>query len=360
MTTRRAELKRCMFSAIIGFAAVTAAIASAVGHAAPPPLVKVADYTLQESRVGAAAVVRGDYLYVIGGSDGREPTRSAARTMQLRNPEDAGWRTRNPGGDPARILDSIERVDLRTGEVQLFGRLRHGRVEHNAVAIDGVAWVIGGRSVEAGDALFDKSIEVVDLETGEVRDGPADLPDPRMRFGCVELAGEVYVIGGMRLKGATPVNTNTVQVLNVQTGRWSDGLPMPTPRQCDATVVDGGFIVVPGGFNGKRGLTEVEVYDPRNRAWRTLPPLSRMTSAHSVAFLGRYLFLFGDYQEPGTALVYDLVQKQSQRVELKPSIGRHSTAVAHGRRLYVIGGKEPGAPEASNRIQVFELTPTPG
>lgn len=339
---------------------VASSLTAGAKEPAPPLLVKVAELKMLHPRVGAAVVAKDDYLYIIGGSDGHGRAVSAGRAMQRRHPEDALMRTRDPGIEWPQYPTVIERLDLRTGVSTRFATLRRPRVAHRAVAVDGKAYILGGYSPEERDDLLEKSVEILDFETGEITSGPGDMPDPRLSFGCVHLQGAIYVIGGQRLRGQDVENTNTVQVLDLPSGQWSDGLPMPTPRQCEAVVVDGGFIVALGGYNGKRALTAVEVFDPRNQAWRTLPALSRVTSGHSAVFLGHQIFLFGDYQETMSVLAYDLFQKTSQVSRLGDIIGRHTAAVVHRNRLYVVGGKDPGAADAMSRILVYELASAGG
>lgn len=262
-------------------------------------------------------------------------------------------RTRDPGITHPTVLDSIERIDVRTGVSEFFGKLSRPRAWHRAVLVVDRVYVLGGDSPGRGGQPLESAVEVLDLATGETSIAAAGQPDPRANFGCVELAGKIYVIGGRHRAGADTANTNTVEVLDVVTGQWSDGPPMPTPRQCNAVVVTGGFIVVPGGFDGKRSLTTVEVFDPRNAAWRTLPPLGRETSAHSVAFLDHHVFLFGDYHASGSMVAYDLFEKRSEVFSVNRMIARHTSAVTHNGRIYVVGGKLSSDQRALDRVYVF-------
>ena len=344
------------------------------------PLVKVADYRMREARFAPAAVADGDFIYIIGGSNSGNAT-----------------------------LDSIERFNVRTGVSENFAKLNIGRLWHCAVVAGGKIYVLGGKSVQLrpagspGGAEFDVrrpylnnpdarpyfeptaedrfrairkqelhggdptdpvqnmaglelegSMEVVDLATRKVSRG-ADLPEARAAFACVEFSGKIYAIGGQVARGSTLARSGAMAVFDLATGKWSHGAPMPTPRESAAVWVDGGFIIVPGGYNGRVALDVVDVFNPRQGTWRSLPPLCRPMSAHSLVFLGHYLFLFGNYASPEELVAYDLFSKESASFTLEYKSARHTAAVVREGKIYVIGGKVYRSSEALDYIQVFTL-----
>lgn len=304
--------------------------AGVAGNAAvtePAPLVKVAEFKMTQPRFGAAMVAQGDYLYIVGGS-----SRSTV------------------------VLDSIERVNVRTGKAEAFARLRVGRLSPAAVLVGDQIYVLGGVRVGARVELED-TVEIVDLPTATVRDGPR-MPQPRRSFACVLLDGKIYVMGGQWQRKQRVVETNTTTILDLATARWSDGAPMPKPRQCVGAAVTGGFIVVAGGYNGQRRTTEVDVFNPRDNSWRTLPPLGRAVSSHSLVFGGRYLFLFGDHEMPGSLLTYDLATKQTAEYRIDERVARGTAAVGHEDKIYVAGGVSSSPiDDAYDAVIVFGLAP---
>jgi hypothetical protein len=327
-------------------------------NAAQAPLVKVADYQMREGRFGPAAVADGDFIYIIGGSN---------------------------SGTVA--LDTIERFNVRTGQSEDFAKLAVGRYWSGAVIYEHKIYVLGGsngnrqapltnpeaspagtsarptrtiNSVPEGrvsELSIEASVEVVDLATRKVSFG-VPMPDARTQFACVQYGGKIYVVGGKRMHGNAISRTNTMAIFDLATGTWSTGVPMPTPRESVAALVDGGFIILPGGYNGTRELTEVEVFNPRESTWRSLPPLLHPVGSHSLVFLGHQLFLFGDYESPDKFVAYDLITKQSQSFTLNYKSARHTAAVVQDGKIYVIGGKASSEPdsEALNYIQVYTLS----
>jgi hypothetical protein len=283
---------------------------------------------MREPRFGAAAVVVGELIYIVGGANA------------------GNWE-----------LDSIERLDSRTGFSEPFGRLKTGRIWPRA-AVDGrTMYVLGGASSRRDAAgrmrqRADESVELVDLSTGQIARGP-DLPEPRRSFGCVLLGGRIFVFGGVGQTETSVRQSRSTWILDLKTQRWSEGKPMATPRETEAAVVDGPLVVVAGGYNGVQALADVEVFDPGNGTWNRLPPLCRPTSAHSLARLGHQLYLFGHYDEPAQCLAYNLRTKQSEVIAAPFTGARHSAAVVVGDRLYVIGGRHDASAEALDLVQVF-------
>ena len=348
------------------------------------PVVKVADYQLLEARWMPAAVAQGDFIYIIGGLDSHR-----------------------------NRLTSIERFNVRTGKSEPFAQLQIGRRGHRAILVGDKVFVLGGSvrvSVTAPDSGIKPStdrvmpvtnkqtpeagrnidpdseyvvrkrlgeletlsemaaqvpermvvaqsgvIEIVDIATRTVTRA-ADMPEPRLSFTGVLRAGKIYVIGGQRpyrKTGMTAV-TNTSWVLDLATGQWSSGIPMPTPRDnTNGVLVDGGVIVVPGGYDGQRMHDEVEVFNPADGIWRILPPLCKSVSAASVVFFNHYLLLFGSFESPGELIAYDLANRRSDAFTLKYKPARHTAAVVLDGKIYVIGGMASVDGEALNYIQVF-------
>jgi hypothetical protein len=181
------------------------------------------------------------------------------------------------------------------------------------------------------------------------------MPQARAQFACVKYGQKIYVIGG-RIPHPNPsmrACTNTMAVFDLVTGMWSEGVPMPTPRETVGAVVDGGFIVVSGGYDLTKSRDEVEVFNPRANTWRTIAKLCQPSSSHSLVFLDHYLFLFGSYDSPGELIAYDLMAKRSETFTLQYKPARHTAAVVHEGKIYVIGGKVSRVSGALNYIQVF-------
>lgn len=344
------------------------------------PLLKVAEHPMAEPRFAAAVVADGDYLYVIGGSN-QDGTR----------------------------LDSVNRVDLRSGRSEPWARLRVARRHHRAVISGGRIYVLGGTTgptnprdplseeladyagddppigeglppsllappenlllphslpssridgtISRGDGplrpgfSYVSAVEIIDLATGRVSDGPA-MPVPKALFGCVLLDGKILVIGGQKLRGGGIVCTSTTERFDPAANTWSAGVNLPIPRRGTASVVDG-FVIFLGGYGGKQAGRTIEVFNPREGFWRRLPDLSEDVNPSSTVWAGRYLFLFGDQGRRSRQLVYDLQAKQLVPYPLALPDSDFAAAVLHRGRIYVVGGASLRLHNTTDAIQVF-------
>ncbi|HEY4247802.1 MAG TPA: kelch repeat-containing protein [Lacunisphaera sp.] len=315
---------------------------------------------MRKKRFGASAVSDGHFIYVIGGMDEKD-----------------------------NFLTSIEKFDPETGQSSEFAQLQTARLWPQAVFYSGNIYVLGGSvlalktfmppaqnpSRGASENQFqdrimggstaqiaismehlepEASMEVVDLATKHVSRGPA-MPEGRTQFGCVVLEDELLVIGGKRIHHLGLSATNTTLCYSFTNGKWQKGIPpMPHPRMAQAVVVDGPFIVVPGGYDGAMAVNQMEAFDVRDPKWISLPPLCRACSAYSLAFLGHYLFLFGDYEAPAELIAYDLKTKTSQTFTLQYIAARNTAAVVLAGKIYIFGGKpDKDSAGTIDDIQVF-------
>jgi len=305
------------------------------------PLIKVGEYPLAEARLGAAAVVSGDYIYIFGGSGGGAP------------------------------LYRAERFNLRTRKTEsltpdFLARRHHGAVEH-----EGKFYIFGGQRYGDTGRTHETRVEVYDPATGVV-ELIADMPRPRARAAVVKLGTEVWVVGGDKAKdGRSMAQTNEVEIFDLVTKQWRPGPPMPTPRASSGVLI-GSFIVVPGGHASRTSRDEVEMYVPQEQGWKRLPRLSEQISAHATAMLGRWMFLFGDFEMTDRVLAYELPTRKTMKITTGYTDARNAVAVSTADRIFVIGGaakdtgelgSSRGVIQAVNRgteralIQEFALNP---
>ncbi len=303
-------------------------IASA-SSAESEPLVKVGVFHLKSERYGAAAVADENHIYVIGGC--------------------------NRSG----ILGDVERFSIDNHEViQLAAKITPRRY-FGAVMVDGKIITLGGQGYESfGNAAgLEPDVELLDLTTGKVTK-LTTMPTPRYYAASVLLGTKIYLIGGSTrnpdLHRSGYSQTNYTEIYDLKSNTWSKGAAMPTPREARATVV-GDFILVPGGFAMGAAKACVEFYVPAENSWRTLPDLCETVSACSVAFLGHYLFLFGNFGAESHVIAYDLRTRKSQLIKPGFRAARHTAAVVQKDRIYIVGGNVNPDGDCFDDIQVFAL-----
>lgn len=313
----------CRCRPLICLASLMAMLPALIPAATPPGLVKVGELQLIEARQGAACATIGDYVYVFGGSSG------GAITL-------------------------AERIDTRTNQVEPLGGKFLPRRYHNALAHEGKIYLFGGQGYGLPGDPYERVVEIYDPATGIITPGPV-MPRPRSAMAATVHSDKAYLIGGSKKKGSTRAQTGEVDVFDFATARWSQGVPMPLPRESQAALV-GDFILIPGGYRSPRGQPEVLMFVPSENVWKTLPPLARSVSAHATVFLGEHLFLFGDYDRLNSVLAYNLRDRQTTLLDPGYKGARHTTATVCNNRIYVIGGnRNTGTGDEQRLVQVFAL-----
>lgn len=295
-------------------------------HAADgAPLKKAGDFHLKRARYGAAVVTEGNFIYIAGGADRGE------------------------------YFGDLERFDTTSHQVVRMTDQLIARRYLSAALVDHKIYLLGGWGNAPGLTEPVTRMEVFDLATGKITLGPPP-PTPRAHAAAIVRQGKIYLIGGQSVgRGDHLVQTNAVEIFDPATNRWTPGPAMPSARDTAAVLVQD-FIMVPGGFAANAAQAKVEYFLPQQNAWQSLPDLSRRTSAHSVAFLGEHLFLFGNYGAPGEVLAYHLKTRTSRLIKPGYTPAYHTAATVNGDRLYVIGGTTDREGEASDLIQVFALS----
>lgn len=308
---------------------VLLAVAWPLAASTPPApdtraLKKVGDYKLLSPRQGAAVVAVGSHLYVLGGAD------------------------------ESGLIDFNERFDVRTNRSERIAATFLPRRYHRALEFRNRIYLFGGSSATSRTQHFEAAVEIYDLATGTVSRGKP-MDSPRAHLAAARIGNVFFFAGGAKQREeGRIVHTGEAHFYEPGRDTWTKAPPMPTPREGHA-VVAGTMFIVAGGYSGTAARSEVEFFVPQENAWKALPPLPRSVSAHSVALLEKYLFIFGDYADLDLVLAYDLATRKTSRVAVDFKGLRHTAAVAHEGRIYVVGGNTAVDGYVSDLIQVFAL-----
>lgn len=318
------HVRRLLSVPLLMFVVVPPAIAAKKEPAANPLLLKVAEYHLKHARQGAAAAALDDAIYVFGGFAGG-------------------------------ALGSIERLDINTGTVEVVTSKASARRYHAAIEHNGRFYLYGGEG-HTLDGGYESMVEVFDPRTKSVTQ-TAEMPAALAGMAAVKIADKVYFLGGQLSTASGQGWSRAVIVYDFTTGKWARLPDVPVALEAKAVEVDS-YIVVLGGYDGRANLDSVLAFSPSENGWRELPSLPRRVSANSAAKLGDYVFLFGDFYKRNQVLAYDLTNLQTLELKTDFKGARHSAAVVHRNRIYVIGGNQSTTGrDESDLIQVFELNP---
>lgn len=258
-----------------------------------------ADAYALEPLYGAAAASDGTRAYVFGGQG------QSKQSRELLTFERAG-------GRPTRRV--VKGATAR---------------RYHAVALRGPwLYVVGG---EGGRAMA--PAERINVDTLAV-EPLAPMPVPRLFASAAWHDGRLYVAGGSTAEGRTA----RVDVLDPDTGAWSDGPPLAEGRDTRLVDVDGALYAVGGYLGDNKASALVERLPPGASAWQRVADLPSPTSAHAVAALSGKLYVMGDYTELGRLQVLDVAGATWTTAPSSFVPRRHSAAVAVGGAVLLVGG----------------------
>ncbi len=282
---------------------------------------------LQTPRAGAAVVAAGEYLYVIGGIDGRDFLRSVEYT-----------RFRPDGSlEPWRRTSSL-------GEARGF---------FGAVAHDGFLYAVGGANGPGGKNLL-RSVErarlLPDGGLGPWARLPGQLNLPRRCSKLSVAGGRLYALGGFG--GALLDTVESAPFLpDGGLGAWTMAEGRLTmPRYVNAVQNSGKAVYLLGGHRETEGtgLQAVEyapIQGSRLAAWQPTASLQQGRYALAAALHGDYLYALGGLDG---AVYTDRIEKARIREDLGLDDWQPTTSLSSPRAnfavivrneyIYVIGG----------------------
>ena len=180
----------------------------------------------------------------------------------------------------------------------------HPLAEMASVSLGGFVHVAGGRA-PAGSRNRDWS-DHIDTDEHWLYDPAADrwyaqapLPTARNSSAGVVINGVFYVIGGRTVSDG---NTHVVEVYDAASDRWEKASPMPKAQAGLAASVLGGKIYVFGGEHFRDGgavFAEAWEYDPRKDEWRAVAAMPRPRHGLGAVTLENAIYVMGGAAAPG-------------------------------------------------------------
>jgi N-acetylneuraminic acid mutarotase len=119
----------------------------------------------------------------------------------------------------------------------------------------------------------------------------ASMPDRRSYFAAAQIAGDVYVAGGM--VGASGRFVLDLQRFDPRRNRWSRLPDLPGEARAAAGAALRGKLVVVGGQTSAGTSRRVYAFDPRTRRWSVRAPLPAPRYNAAAAALDGKLYVAG-------------------------------------------------------------------
>lgn len=294
------------------------------------PFTAVSGVTLVSARYACSSTVVGSYLYVVGGTDQNG------------------------------ALNSVERARINAdGSLGSFAAapglaLAAARQGHTSAVVGNYLYVAGG----IRDNVPLSSVERARIHPDGSLDAFETVPDvtlaaARTGHTSAVIGSYFYVVGGFDTRNAlSSVEQATIHA-DGSLGPFApvSGVNLVTARNNHTSVVLGTHLYVLGGIGapGALGSVEQATINPDGSlgAFATVPgaALAAVSSGHTSAVIGNYLYLFGGLNSTGLngterAAINangSLNSFATVPVNLAAARAYHTSAVI-GRYLYLIGG----------------------
>jgi len=231
---------------------------------------------MSTQRMGPAAVVADNCLYVCGGFCGK------------------GGKTE---------LDTAEK--FQNGVWRSLPRMRNRRIGPALLAVDQHLYVCGG----CNGQKHLKSVERLDLsllDAAQWEQLAAQMSGGRSEFGAGVIQNSIHVCGGC---GEGNVALQTAECLSA-TWHWTQLPAMSRKRAAPAATVAGGYLYVFGGDSGEGILGSVERLDPVSRRWeRVGPEMATPRCRHAAVALDGCIYICGGQGAHGDADIFNSVAR---------------------------------------------------
>lgn len=140
-----------------------------------------------------------------------------------------------------------------------------------------LVYTIGGQGISG----YSSKVEAYNPQT-DTWSTKADLPTARSYFGCAQVNGKIYVMGGYN--GGY---LNSVYMYDTATNNWTEKYNLPVAMSAFTATAVGDKIYVIGGKTGTSASAirnSVYVYDTVNNTWDTTRPNISTPKAYHTAF----------------------------------------------------------------------------
>ena len=256
-----------------------------------------------------------------------------------------GLSARNPAGEPEDLHSdaSVQRFDPATGRWNDLPSLPEPRSSHDAIAVEGSLYVIGGWTISGSEKRFAERNFVLDLRAAAPSwKSLPPLPDPRRALAVAKFGESIAAIGGLTDLGDP---CSTVEFFDPKASTWSTGPELPSDGfGASAVFVDGALLV-----SGRDGV--VWRLRPGESAWREAGGWIEPRFFHRlVAVSGELVNVGGSAKGGHVRLVESLplaaltggnaprAQLQSISVKLPGRARNRQAMVLSERELLLFGG----------------------
>ncbi|XP_067927968.1 kelch-like protein 18 [Watersipora subatra] len=136
---------------------------------------------------------------------------------------------------------------------------------------------------------------------------------------------------------------STMEIFSHLQNRWTNYVPMHTPRSRVGVSVLNGQLYAIGGYNGIERLNNVEIFDPLDQKWTPVASLSCPRSALGVAALGDKIYACGGYDGTSSSDSLECYTRENNSWKPLSKMAKPRSALALaslGGLIYALGGHD--------------------
>jgi len=177
-----------------------------------------------------------------------------------------------------------------------------------------------------------------------------DMPDNLEQFGCEELDGLVYVVGGINndpSEGAQGTHQKTTYVYDPDLNTWDQLSDIPTALQSPCLRAVNGKLYCIGGYNSylSAKYDTVFEYDPDADDWTAKTSMPREREDAASAVVGGKIYIFGGLIDPVHTLaafidIYDPVADTWATVSWASPRALGDYGVGWNGKVYLVSGTD--------------------
>lgn len=194
----------------------------------------------------------------------------------------------------------------------------------------------------------------------------ASMNNDRCNFYLGSCAGRLYAIGGESSLDNFMCPVLECEYYDPKTNKWTNNGAIPSPRKQGAGCTTDTCVYISGGL-WTSPQDSLFMYDTINNKWFTKSSMRQPRADHCMAVLDQHIYVVGGWSgDPtvdvrsisGTVDRYDIKQDQWSQLAYTPTPRYLASMVAHGSKLYIIGGygKRRQLSRATRKIEVYNVT----
>ncbi len=238
------------------------------------------------------------------------------------------------------------------------------RAEAGSVRVGNKLYVMGGFTNDY--ASVTGRVDILNLSTGTWSKGKP-LPGAQTHFGAATDGENIYVVAGQYGPELSLDGTNQAWKYNIATNTWSAFAALPAVRFGGQLSYMNGRLHFTGGDDRTRVRSQTEhwIFDlsRQKKGWITAAPLPMPTDHHGQIVVNNALYVVGGEVEHGTSYLqnsglfrYNDSTNRWTRLADMPVAASHSEAstLTDGKRIFVIAG-QANAQQLMSQVRSYDI-----